>query len=91
MSTARSFKPIWRRSSPEASGAVPVPTRYFDSDRLAFSLGPGITLSDPLPPIDVDLWAQHHILLSRTIKSNDQEGKSSGYVTAFGLTAGVKF
>ena len=70
---------------------MPVPTRYFDSNRLAFSLGPGITLSDPLPPIDVDLWAQHHILLPRTITSNGQAGEASGYITAFGLTGGVKF
>lgn len=77
--------------SPEANGTVPVPTRYFDTNRLAFSLGPGITLSDPLPPIDIDLWAQHHILLPRTITSNGQAGEASGYITAFGLTGGVKF
>jgi hypothetical protein len=77
--------------SVEANGAVSVPTRYYDANRLAFSAGPGLSLSDPLPPVDVDLWAQHHILLSRTIRSNNQEGEASGYVTAFGITGGVRF
>jgi hypothetical protein len=77
--------------SAAANGAVTVPTRYFDSDRIAFTAGPGLTLSDPLPPVDIDLWAQHHVLLPRTIRSNGEEGEASGYITAFGLTGGVKF
>src|SRR5690606_14359675 len=77
--------------SAEANGVVSVPTRYFDSDRIALTVGPGLSLSDPLPPIDLDLWAQYHVLLPRAIRSNDQAGESSGYVTAFGMTGGVKF
>lgn len=73
------------------NGAVPVATRYFDSDRIAFTAGPGLALADPLPPINLDLWAQYHVLLPRTIRSNDQEGESTGYLTAFGITGGVKF
>jgi hypothetical protein len=29
--------------------------------------------------------------LPRTIRSNGEEGEASGYITAFGLTGGVKF
>lgn len=77
--------------SPAAKGVVSVATRYFDSDRLALTAGMGLSLAKPLPPIDLDLWAQYHVLLSRTIRSNDEEGESSGFVAAFGMTAGVKF
>jgi long-chain fatty acid transport protein len=77
--------------SPAANGVVTVPTRYFDSDRVAFTVGTGLSLADPLPPIDLDLWGQYHVLLPRTIRSNDQEGESSGWIGAFGMTAGVRF
>jgi hypothetical protein len=71
---------------------VPVPTRYFDSDRIAFTAGPGLSLADTgMPPFDLDLWAQYHVLLPRTIRSNDEEGESRGKVIAFGITGGVKF
>lgn len=83
--------PAGEAFSPAAKGVVPVPTRYFDSDRVALTAGTGLSLVDPLPPIDVDLWGQYHVLLPRTIRSNDQEGESSGWVGAFGMTAGVRF
>jgi hypothetical protein len=74
-----------------------VPTRYFDSDRVALTVGTGLTLSRPLPPIDLDLFAQYHVLLPRTVTSVDpsgavlSEGEASGHITVFGMTAGVKF
>lgn len=77
--------------SPAAGGVIPVPTSYFDSDRIALTAGTGLALADPLPPIDVDLWGQYHVLLPRTIRSNTQEGESSGWIGAFGMTAGVRF
>lgn len=78
-------------------GVASVPTRYFDSDRIALTVGAGLELSKPLPPIDLDLFAQHHILLPRTVTSSDASGNvlsrgdSSGHVTVFGMTAGVRF
>jgi long-chain fatty acid transport protein len=73
---------------------VSVPTRYYDADRLAVSLGYGVTLKGPLPPIDVDLFGQAHALLPRTIESDGQTksvAQVSGTVLAGGLLAGVKF
>lgn len=72
-------------------GVVTLPTRYFDSDRLALTLGVGLELSKPLPPIDIDLFAQHHILLPHTVTSAGSTGESSGQIELFGLTAGVRF
>ena len=76
---------------------VTVPTRYFDSDRIALTAGTGLSLSRPLPPIDLDLFAQYHILLPRTVSSVDpsrnvlSRGESTGHLSIFGMTAGVKF
>jgi long-chain fatty acid transport protein len=78
-------------------GVVTVPTRYFDSDRVALTVGAGLALTAPLPPIDLDLFAQHHVLLPRTVSSVDpsgavlSSGESSGHMTLFGLSAGVRF
>jgi long-chain fatty acid transport protein len=78
-------------------GVVPVPTRYFDSNRLALTVGAGLSLSKPLPPIDLDVFAQYHVLLPRTVTSVDasggvlSRGESSGHITLIGMTAGVRF
>ena len=78
-------------------GVVDVPTRYFDSDRIALTMGTGLSMNKPLPPIDLDLFAQYHILLPRTVSSVDSSGavlsrgESSGHITVFGMTAGVRF
>ena len=80
-----------------AKGVIAVPTRYFDSDRMALTVGTGLTLTDPLPPIDLDLFAQYHILLPRTVTSVDptgavlSEGESSGHIAVFGMNAGITF
>lgn len=70
---------------------VAVPTRYFDSSRFAITTGAGVALSRPLPPIDIDVFAQYHHLLPRTITSTGTRGESSGHIKTFGLTAAVRF
>lgn len=83
--------------SQAAKGVVTVPTRYFDSDRMTVTAGTGLSLTKPLPPIELDLFAQYHILLPRTVRSIDasgatlSSGESSGHVTVFGMTAGITF
>jgi hypothetical protein len=74
-----------------------LPTRYFDSDRIALTAGAGLALSRPLPPIDLDLFGQYHMLLPRTVSSVDanggvlSSGEASGHMTVFGMTAGLRF
>jgi long-chain fatty acid transport protein len=78
-------------------GVIAVPTRYFDSDRVALTVGTGLTLTKPLPPIDLDLFAQYHVLLPRTVTSVDpsggvlSRGESSGHIAVFGMNAGLTF
>ncbi|MBX3185624.1 MAG: hypothetical protein KF819_01360 [Labilithrix sp.] len=78
-------------------GLAPLPTRYYDSDRIALTAGAGLSLSKPLPPIDLDLFAQFHQLVPRAIRSTDAAGnvlaeaESSGSILVFGMNAGVKF
>jgi long-chain fatty acid transport protein len=81
-------------------GPSDVPTRYFDASRLAFTVGYGVELRDPLPPITVDLFAQAHALLGRANASDAADtatgpvasrGDVSGSVLAAGLLAGVAF
>lgn len=84
-----------------SKSVVQVPTRYFDSSRFAVTTGAGLSLGGPkkpsLPPLDLDLYAQYHLLLPRTITSTDSSGvplssiESSGHMKVFGMTAGVKF
>ncbi|HEY8075094.1 MAG TPA: hypothetical protein VIF62_13315 [Labilithrix sp.] len=69
---------------------VTLPTRYFDSDRLALTFGTGLAIAKPVP-IDLDLFVQYHYLLPRTIESPGSSGESSGSITVFGMTAGVTF
>ncbi len=82
---------------------VPEQTResnYWDNDRHVITLGYGVELSDPLPPISFDLFYQLHLLAPR---SHHKDGsvdpsnvgypdvRTSGTVQDFGLIAGVKF
>ena len=79
-----------------SKGLTNVPTRYFDSDRVALTAGTGVALSKPLP-ITLDIFAQYHVLLPRTVTSMDPDGavlsrgESSGHITIFGMTAAVGF
>jgi hypothetical protein len=75
---------------------VAVPTRYFDSTRFAATTGVGLALDKPLPPIDIDLFAQYHFLLPREITGAasdtvSSKGEASGHIKVFGLTGGVRF
>ncbi len=80
-----------------SKSVVTVPTRYFDATRVAVTTGVGLSLDGPLPPVDLDLFAQYHVLLPRTVTSRDgagavlSRGEASGHMKVFGLTAGVKF
>ncbi len=78
------------------SSTGPVPTRYYDASRLVGTLGFGLSLSRPLPPIDLDTYAQVHWLLPRTISSDLGDGsvertRVGGRIVVYGLLAGVKF
>jgi long-chain fatty acid transport protein len=80
-----------------AAGVINVPTRYFDSDRIALTTGFGLALSRPLPPLSIDLYGQVHTLLSRSIRVVDpggstvNEATSDGHIQVFGITAGIAF
>jgi hypothetical protein len=80
-----------------ASATVDVPTAYYDATRVALTAGTGLSLAEPLPPIDLDLFGQYHVLLPRTVRSVNAggttllEGEVSGRVAVFGMTAGVRF
>jgi long-chain fatty acid transport protein len=80
-----------------SKSVVEVPTRYFDNARVALTTGIGVSLSERLPPIDLDAFVQHHLLLPREITSTSangdalMSGESSGSVKVFGMTAGVRF
>jgi len=72
---------------------VSVPTRFYDAARFVFSIGGGIALAKPLPPINIDSFIQLHVLENRHV---DPGGGStgadlSGTVLAAGLLAGVRF
>ena len=83
---------------------APVQTRessYYDSHRSAFTLGYGLELDDPLPPVTIDLFAQVHVLHLRTHEKDADviaagyagpaSVESRGIILAGGTTAGVKF
>ncbi len=85
--------------------ASPVPeqtseSNYWDNDRHVLTLGYGVELSDPLPPLSFDLFYQAHLLAPRTHVKDAGVGpenagyprvKTSGTIQNFGLIAGVKF
>ncbi len=78
-------------------GAVAaVPTRWYDAPRIAGTLGLGLSLSKPLPPIDLDAYWQAHALVPRAFTSDlgggaSERVKVSGHILAMGLLAGVRF
>lgn len=79
------------------AGTSSVPTAYFDAHRVVSSVGLGVELVRPLPPVRLDVFAQWHALLPRTIRSVDDagtvrlEGEASGSIGVFGAAAGVRF
>src|SRR4029079_8144001 len=79
---------------PSSKRTTEVPTRYFDATRAAVTTGIGLSLDGPLPPIDLHVLAQYHVLLPRTITSVDSAGaplakhEASGNVKSFGIVLG---
>jgi long-chain fatty acid transport protein len=82
--------------APEQTGE----SNYLDSTRQIVSVGYGIELAEPLPPIRLDLFYQQHVLMSRKHTKDDTVDaanvgaphvKSSGFVFNTGVIAGVKF
>ena len=76
---------------------VDVPTRYFDADRHVVTAGLGVSLEKPLR-LDVDAFAQAHILAPRTmtLDAGASDGSSStanvsGSIVVTGIQLGVGF
>jgi hypothetical protein len=66
-------------------------TRFFDGNRYVFTIGGGVELGDPLPPITIDTWAQYHLLSRSFDLAPSGHADVSGHVLAIGLAAGVTF
>jgi hypothetical protein len=82
--------------APEQKGAA----NGFDNDRHAVTLGYGVRLSDPLPPLRLDLFGQWHHLVARThVKDPSVDpanpgfprAESGGFVLFAGLALTVTF
>ncbi len=76
---------------------VSVPTRYFDADRHVFTAGLGVSLQKPLR-LDVDAFAQAHVLAPRTmtLDAGEPDGSAStanvsGDIFVTGVQLGVGF
>ncbi len=77
---------------------IEVATRYYDAPRLGLTVGGGVRLGDPLPPLDLDFFAQYQLLVPTQIESVSartgavlDEAKVTGYVLAGGTRVGVRF
>lgn len=77
--------------------SVQVPTRYFDTDRHVFTAGLGVSLKKPLA-LDIDTYAQVHVLAPRTVTLDAGEpdgsastGALSGSIFVTGIQLGVGF
>jgi long-chain fatty acid transport protein len=82
--------------APEQSGS----SNYWDNDRVALTLGYGIAMVEPLPPVAIDVFYQHHFLLPRTHEKDSgvdpanlgyPEVETKGSVQVFGIAAEVSF
>ncbi len=76
---------------------VNVPTRYFDTDRHVFTAGLGVSIARPLR-LDVDAFAQMHVLAPRTatVEAGEPDGSAStaklaGSIVVTGIQLGVGF
>ena len=74
-----------------------MPTRYFDADRHVFTAGLGVSLERPLR-LDVDAFAQVHVLQPRTVTldAGEADGSAStanvsGNILVTGIQLGVGF
>lgn len=76
-------------------------SNYYDSHRSVVTLGYGLELDDPLPPVTLDVFGQIHVLhLRGHAKDADvvaagnpgaPGAQSRGVIVAGGTTAGVRF
>ena len=66
-------------------------TRFFDGNRYVVTVGGGVELRDPLPPITLDLWAQYHLLAQKFDLAPSGHADVTGHVLAIGFAAGVTF
>lgn len=85
-----------------SQGLLSVPTRFFDTNRYAFSLGGGVDMGD-LGPFSVDVWVQYQLLANTTQQTctgseapctpdvGSGPANLSGGVLAYGAMAGVRF
>lgn len=78
--------------------SIEVPTRHYDAPRVGLTLGAGVELLKPLPPLEFDFYGQYHLLVPTEVRSVSgstdavlSEAKVTGYVLAGGMRAGVKF
>jgi long-chain fatty acid transport protein len=73
------------------TGTVSAPTRFFDADRLAVTVGAGVDGGAAMP-FTLDVYGQVHTLLRRTFTLDvAPDAKVSGHVLMTGLMAGVRF
>jgi long-chain fatty acid transport protein len=82
--------------APEQTGE----SNLFDNHRSVLTWGYGLSLHDPLPGIDLDLFGQLHVLHPRShVKGPEAlpdnpgmpEVHTGGFIVAGGATAGVRF
>ena len=82
--------------SPEQTGDG----NLFDNTRSALTLGYGLALAAPLPPVELDVFGQLHVLHPRTHEKDGAVAATNagaprtethGLIVAGGFTAGVRF
>jgi long-chain fatty acid transport protein len=82
--------------APEQTGT----SNYWDNDRVALTIGYGVGMIEPLPPVRLDVFYQHHLLLPRShVKAGGVDPQNPGYpevetkgsVQVFGFAAEVSF
>jgi long-chain fatty acid transport protein len=84
---------------PTPAPAQSAASNHYDNSRSVFTLGYGTTLRGSLLPIDLDLFAQLHVLHPRTHEKDPEFAQglagstavSRGLIAAFGATAEVGF
>ncbi len=86
-----SSTPSSQAYDPRTQSLTDVPTRLFDATRAVFSTGAGLDLGDRAP-VTVDLFAQWHTLLPRTLETPPSPpARVSGSALVWGLTAAARF
>jgi long-chain fatty acid transport protein len=75
-------------------------SNYWDNDRVALTVGYGIEMIEPLPPLGIDVFYQHHLLIARTHEKDSgvdpanvgaPQVETQGSVQVFGIAAEVSF